>query len=319
MTHFLSLKWRLLWLVAGALLLALAACVSTPSTKSALAYQPQSTYGNFLAARYASASHDVRAAAAYFAAAERSDPGNALLVKQAFLSALFAGDIPAAADFARPALGTQNETRLMRLATAAQWLGKKRFARARAVLAEGQYGPFNNEARLLLQGWAAFGLHDVDKALALIAPVADTPVFADTATLHRALMLDLAGRDAGAAKAYADAVGKKPSSDRAAYAYSAFLWRHGQAAQARAVCESAKKRFVDAPLCGRALDWTEAQARTAPRLVANAREGAAEALLGPAQILAAGGHFDRALVYLEMARAIDPNQQAVRELLARLM
>ena len=311
---------RLLWPLAGALVFALSACLSGPSANHNSLRRPQSAYGNFLAARYASAAHDVRAAAAFYAAALRQDPANTLLRQKAFLSALLAGDIPAAANYAAPVIGSDAETNLMRLTIAARDLGKKRYASADAVLSEGKFGPFNSEAGQLLRGWAAMGTGDVDKALSLVAGVEQTPLFARTAKLQTALMLEMAGRDDAAGKAYAEVFGEAgPVSDRAAYAYGGFLQRHGQADKARALYQDAIDSFASAPLSTAALHRLQAGGPPMAPLVRSAREGAAEALFGPAQILAARAHFDRALVYLEMARHINPRQEAATELLARLM
>lgn len=311
---------RAKWPAAVALVFALSACLSGPSLQKDALRRPQSAYGNFLAARYASAAHDVRAAAAFYKAALRKDPGNSLLRQKAFLSALLAGDVPAAAGFAGPALGSDAETNLMRLTIAARDLGKKRFASADAVLSEGKFGPFNREAGQLLRGWAAMGEGDVDKALALTGGVGQTPVFARIARLNTALMLDMAGRDVDAGKVYADIFTDSDLiSDRGTYAYGNYLQRHEQTAKARALYQKAIASFTSAPLCSAALKQLDSGKPAAAPLVRNAREGAAEALYGPAQILAARAHFDRALVYLEMARTINPRHEAATELLARLM
>ncbi len=311
---------RILWPLAGALVFALGACLSGPSSSPGTLRRPQSAYGNFLAARYASAAHDVRAAAGFYAAALHKDPANTLLRQKAFLSALMAGDIPAAANFAAPAIGSDAETNLMRLTIASRDLGKKRFASADTVLAEGKFGPFNSETGQLLRGWAAMGAGDADKALALLGGVEQTPLFARIAKLNTALMLDMAGRDEAAGTAYADIFkDSELMSDRAVYAYGGYLQRHGQAGKAKALYQRAIADFASAPLSAAALRALESGGPAPAKLVRTAREGAAEALYGPAQILAARAHFDRALVYLEMARFIDPHQQAATELLARLM
>ncbi len=307
--------------LVGLVFFALSSCTTDNLVNDGNARTVESAYGNYLAGRYASAMNDVRAAADYYAAAQEKEPQNSLLRRHAFLSALLAGDIPDSAVFARPALGGDDEAPLMRLSVASFDLGSNRFASAQVILSNGNYGPFNNEVRHLLNGWTAYGVGDNDKALVLIGSASDVPIFASIVQLHTALMLDLAGRVDEAETAYKSATGPSQLSDRAAFAYGGFLERLGRINEAREQYTKAIAAFPEAPLSSAALVRLDARprAKLPPRLVNNARDGAAEALFGTAQVLAAQAHFDKALVYLEMARFINPDNGAAVQLLARLM
>ncbi len=300
----------------------LASCATTSLMDEGEERVTESAYGDYLAARFASGMNDVHAAAHYYAAALEKEPDNDLLRQQAFLSALLAGRIADSANYAAPALGTDSEANLMRLAIATNALGKKRYAAALGVLETGKYGPFNGEVRQLLRGWAAYGTGDADKALEYIKSAGEAPVFARIVHLQLALLLDLENRMDEAEGAYKIAVEPGQISDRAIYAYGSFLERHGRADEARAVYEQASHFFTQAPMSTMALDRLnegKASKRRPRRLVRNASEGAAEALYGTSQILAAQAHFDKSLVYLEMARFINPDHGAAVQLLARVM
>lgn len=281
----------------------------------------ESAYGNYLAGRYASSMNDVRAAAEYYAAAHKKEPENPLLRRHAFLSALLAGNIPDSADYARQAIDAKAEARLMRLSIAAFYLGNKRFDHTLEVLSDGEYGPFNDEVRQLLRGWAAYGDGDVDQALVFIDSTSESPVFFHIVQLNRALILDLAGRVDEAEAAYKIVTDSARLTDRAAFSYGFFLERRGKEKDARTQYEKTLSAFPDAPLSGAAMLRlnTKPLAKLPRPLIRNAREGAAEALFITAQILAAQAHFDKALVYLEMARFINPHHDAALQLLARLM
>ena len=54
---------------------------------------PDSLYGNYLAARYAGTLRDMDAAAAYYAQALAEDPGNPVIVERAFLLSVTSGDV----------------------------------------------------------------------------------------------------------------------------------------------------------------------------------------------------------------------------------
>jgi tetratricopeptide (TPR) repeat protein len=306
----------LLW---GSLFL-LVSCATDTLRSGDAGRTTESAYGNYLAARYASGMNDVHAAAKYYAAAMDKAPQNLLLKKQAFLSTMLAGKIAQSAAIARPQLNTEGEARLMRLVVAADELGNQEYALASETLSSGKYGPFNGEMRQLLWGWAAFGTKDTDTAIALIKSASDAPAFARIAQFNLALMYDLAGRNTEAEAAYKIATDKAHLSDRSAYAYGAFLERFGRADEAKSLYETAISVFLETPLSTFALSRLDKAPKSPPdRLVKNAGEGAAEALFGTAQILTAKAHFDKALVYLEMAHFISPKQEAVLQLLGRLM
>jgi tetratricopeptide (TPR) repeat protein len=310
--------------LAGGTIFLLAACASDTLVHQSEGRTTESAYGNYLAARYASGQNDVYAAADYYAAALSKEPQNPLLQKQAFLSALMAGRITKSAAYARPVLGSEAESNLMRLGIVADALAVKKYSEAQSVLATGKYGPFNGEVRKLLQGWAAYGTGDAKTALSFINSTADAPVFSRIVHLNLALVLDLEGRDEEAEAAYKKAAAFAQISDRSLYAYGSFLERHNRPDEARALYQKGVEVFTQAPLCHAALKDLDARkdkkrAKPPAPLVRTAREGAAEALYGTAQILAAQAHFDKALVYLEMARFINPNHGATIQLLARVM
>ncbi len=320
MRKFLSIRHTIALPIIGGVLFFFASCATNTMQRDVPPRSTQSAYGNYLAARFASGLNEVHAAAKYYAAALDKEPDNDLLRQQAFLSAMIAGNIPGSADFARSALGTDAEAHLMRLGIAAAELQKKRYASAQRTLSEGDYGPFNGEVRKLLQGWASYGAGDLDGALALINSAGEAPVFARIVQLNAALVLDLAGQNAKAETAYKIATDPTHLSDRAAFAYGSMLERSGRADEARTLYTKAKDTFNEAPMSVAALARMEQSPGDAPRrLVNSASQGAAEALYGTAQILAAQAHFDKALVYLEMARFINPGNGAAVHLLARLM
>ncbi len=317
-------QWVALPLIGGTLFV-IASCATDGFVRSEGERTTESAYGNYLAARFASGMNDVNAAAKYYAAALNKEPENELLRQQAFLSALIAGDIPQSAGFARPVLGTETEERLMRLDVAAFDIGNRRYDRALDTLATGEYGPFNHEVRQLLRGWAAFGAGDIDLALEQIDEAGQAPLFARIVQLNKAMLLDLSGRTTDAEIAYKAAMKSILLSDRAAYAFGTFLQRQGRIVEARNTYTKAIAVFTEAPLSRLALSRLETETtnktsgKALKRLVNNASEGAAEALFGTAQVLGAQAHFDKALVYLEMARFINPRQDAAKQLLGRLM
>ncbi len=323
MAYLTFFRRYLMWPTIGATLFLLASCVTSSKERGNGIQTSESAYGNYLAARYATASNDVKAASRYFSAALEKEPENELLRQNSFLSAVLAGEISKGAEIARPALDTEVEARLMRLSIAAEELAHERFMSAEAVLAQGEYGPFSAIVRQLLRAWASYGAGDVDKALSLLDGANSSSIFTSNIAFSRASMLDLAGRNAAAQDAYKATIAIGKYSDRVLYAYGSFLERQGKADEARAQYEKAMAVFLDSPMANAALARLDAGkgkgVKAIKPLISNAAEGAAEALFGPAQILVAQQHFDRALTYLEMARHVDPQHAAAIDLLALLM
>lgn len=314
---------RLLWPIIAVTLFALASCMTSlkDDAPGSVIQTNQSAYGNYLAARYATATNDVQAASEYFSAALEQEPDNELLLQNSFLSAVLAGDLAKGAQIARPVLGLDSEDRLMRLSVGVDDIARKRFSSAEKVLSEGEYGPFNAIIGKLLHAWAAFGAGDVEQALALLDDQAAAAAFSNSIVLSRAIMLDLAGRNEAASAAYKTAMLSRQILDRAMVTYGLFLERQGRMDEARLQYETALKTFGESPLATDALARMDGgkPAQLPKRLIRTARDGAAESLFGTAQILIAQRHYDRALVYLEMARHIKPDHGAATNLLASLM
>ncbi|MGE0409476.1 MAG: tetratricopeptide repeat protein [Amphiplicatus sp.] len=226
-----------------------AACAGAPA-------QPNLT-SRYLVGRVAAQSNSLGAAAKAFAAAHAAAPGERAILEDALFFHLAAGDVAAATPFARRivdlASSTNAENRasnpaaaktagnrtpdagLARITLAAEAIHDRHFEEARASLQGEIKAPFLKSIAFLMDVWIERALAGPEAALAkLDNPGAD--MFDGFNALHRALLLEEAGRVEDARASYQAAVfGLGGPVGRAAY--GAFLERIGDVEAARGYYE----------------------------------------------------------------------------------
>ena len=205
--------------------LALAGCAS--------AEPAQNLAGDYLSGRFAAETNDVDGAAGAYAEASAKAPQQVDLVKGAFFYQLAAGDIDAAAGYARQILTSQtgDNDGLAHLTLAVQALKARRLKAARAELGGEMDAPFLKSISYLANVWIERDLNGDDAALAKLKnPGPD--IFNGFNPLHIGFIAEEAGETEQAKAAYqAAALGMGGFVAR--IAYGAFLERQGDADAAR--------------------------------------------------------------------------------------
>ena len=287
--------------------IAVAVAPSPPSLRPRLpADDPGATLGLYLAAEAALDGGDGAQAAELFGRAAAADPGDASLRQRAFSANLIAGDVPAAARLAPEGAGAAPDAAALgHLVRAVDALADGRGADASALLADASAARAYGTAVALLTPWAA-----AETGARTPAPVSPPPLADRTAgrfaALGRARLLERAGDLKGA-----EAVFKPLTADHQALftdAYGGFLERRGRRTEAVALYDAALKTDGDS---GPDAALAAARARAAgdgpaPRQP-TVREGAAEALLGPASALLVARRADLGLIYVRLALRLDPS------------
>lgn len=278
---------------------------------------PQSAFGDYLAARYASSESDVNKAAAYFASALKKDPENTDLRHRTMLSAVFSGQVEKAVVQAKPILVDDPDNRLAVLIIASNAISHGKYAEAELVLRDAKLGPLNQVASGLLHGWALHGQGKTDEALLVLGDVAQAPVLGDLALFHRGLILAQTGQTLAADEALGLALGTGVLTSRTAYALALIRMSSGELDEAKVLVAQRldnNKREAEAIYLAAKLD----EASPPVAVFSTINQGAAEALFGPAQVLAERSLYDLAVVYLELALHLDPGHNASKDLLAQL-
>ncbi len=271
-------------------------------------------YGAFLAARYAGVSRDGDAAAAYYQTALRRDPGNEYLIERAFTSALASGDMATAADLAEPALNVSPADRLARVLLASRELRNNRYERAQSYLVGHDLGAFNRVVGALVLAWAHEGAGETDEALAALDAPEDAPVLGHLMTLHRALILDRAGRADEAELLYMQALESGLLRSVVVDALGRRLEREGRLTEASYLYLNQISENADDAVGVAGLARIERGERPRP-FVETPAEGASMAVFGPAATLVGNEHSELAAVYLRLALYLDEDNGAARYLL----
>lgn len=273
-----------------------------------------SSYGAFLAGRFAGTARDADSAADYYATAWELEPDSAILAERSFLSAVLSGHEETAIEAARVSALAGDETRLARLFLAADALAARRYEDASAWLDADQLGPFNTFLAELMSDWARAGSGDVEGALAR-ARAASVPGYAAAfLTLHRALLADYAGDATDADAAYQAAISESPFTRVAVALYGDFLLRQRRRDDAITLYD----QYLRQNPIERSITEARriaAETRRMPRRM-TVSEAAARAVFGPSAALASQADIDLSVVYLRLTTRLDPDYAPAVILLA---
>jgi len=308
-------RWTLAAIVFAALALPGSVSAQTPEHPSDNSAQFPSnrdlktltTSGSYLAARHASVERDASSAAAFYRSALRTDPKNNELLDRAFISSLADGDIDEAVKLADRILAQDKNNRVARLVIGVRDLKQKKYASAQANINQSIRGPITDLVATLLSAWATYGAGDTKTAVANIDKLTGPewyPIFKD---LHSGLILELAGKEKDAGVRLERAYKLEDSMLRVADDYARWLSRNKDSASAVAIYEAFDKKLPRHPLVQEGLRETKG-GKKLPPLVDSPQSGAAEALYGIGASLTRRGGEDLALVYLQLALYLVPNQ-----------
>jgi len=287
---------------ATALPITISAQVPTPSELSRV-----SPAGNYLAAREAGAERDSGAAAAYYRAALKSDPKNPELLERAFLSALSDGEIEDAVKLADRIVQVDHGHRIARLVLGVRAIKQKQYPAARQHFAQSVRGPIADLTASLLSAWTQSGSNEVKPAIETIDRLAGPDWYAIFKDLHAGLILDLANNKKEAGKRLERAYKLDSNALRAVQAYGNWASRNAPRDEALKIFQDFDKVLPRHPLVVDAVRDIN-KANKLPPLVQNPQAGAAEVLYGLGASLGRQGGEDLALVYLQLAIYLAPEQ-----------
>lgn len=283
----------------------------------ALAQNPEA--GAYLAARQADADGDIEAASRLYMRALRGDPENPGLLEAATLNLLAGGRIDEAVEVARRLLDLEPGHRVANLALVATAMAAGDFDAARARLAAQAQG-FHPLTARLLDAWAVLGDGDAEAADTALAALDNPPLFKVFGAYHLGLMRQ-AGGDAEGALAALDAAQELAgvTNIRLTLARARALEALDRTDEARAaLVETAEAMRRAEPVIEAEIARIDAGQAPAP-LVADAAEGAAEALFGVASALAGEGGRRFALAHAQLAARLRPDLGPAWLLIAELI
>ncbi len=276
-----------------------------------------SHYGSYLAARQAQYDRDTLAAARHYRRALQTGPADPEILERAYVLEISNGNVNAAGRLAEAAVTLDPDNTFARLTVAVTRFEDGNYAEAREILEGVEAGALTELTMALLQSWSYVGEGELEAAIDDLA-AHELPGLELFQSYHGALMADLAGRNDEADIGYVAAItGSGGSSVRVVEAYGNYLERQDRANQAMRIYDAFLELAPNNPLIRAARERALAGAR-APRLVPNAKAGAAETMFSVASVVSAEGAFDVPALYLQLALHLRPGLQPARMLLAEL-
>jgi tetratricopeptide (TPR) repeat protein len=285
------------------------AAVDTPPPTS------NTVTGRYLAAKFAAASGDVKGAAAFYAETLKEDPENTDLLVRAFMYAAESGDIERAISLSDRVLAKDADNRPARLIRQAGAFAKKDYLAVAKDADPSSSGAFSLLTNNVVSAWAIAGTGNTDGALAMLDGLMSQRGVDGLRLMHKALILDVAGRDDEADAAYRQALSVMGMGPRLSDAYGRFLARKGRYDEAKTLYTRVATENPGHPVAGAALRDIEAKRPFQP-LVGNPAEGVAEALFGIAASLNDRRSIEVAILYLNVTLYLRPNFDLARVLLA---
>ena len=320
---------RLLSLLTTALLMAgtpfgalAAGSASEPAPSAAVGVRAQSLSGAYLAAKAAQLDGDLEAATDFYSQALAIDPDSDLLQQDAMFAFLADGRFEEGLDLAAKLRDTADAGKVARITLGVDALRKGDYDKA-----IGEFdivNPSDLDALLLghLTAWAELGAGRVDAALSRIDELDSAPWYAIFNSYEKGLLADVAGRTDVARRSYREVVDDPELARTSPDAYLA-------AAEALARLE---QRANNGDMALAAVDkGLELVGTYDPLLhlreriekgemiepaVATIQDGAAETLYILGQAINRGDGQQVALLYFQLARAIEPRSPALLTALA---
>lgn len=300
--------------------LTLAACSTMPAMTAMDAATQDPPTGNtvtgrYLSAKFAASAGDVRGAAAFYGETLKEDPDNADILVNAFMYAAEAGDIEGAIALSDRVIAKDSNNRPARLIRQSGAFMKKDYLAVAKDADPSTQGAFSLLTNNVVSAWAIAGTGETDGALTMLDGLMTQRGVDGLRLMHKALILEYAGRDQDADAAYRQALAVMGMGPRISDAYGRFLARKGRYEEATTLYQRVLMENPGHPIAVLALKDIEAKKPFQP-LVTSPAEGVAEALFGIAASLNDRRSIEVAILYLNITLYLRPNFDLARVLLA---
>ena len=303
-------------------ILALTVTVSGPALSAGSGGEGDDIVGPYFAGLIAGSRGDAMTAADYLLdVAGRAQPSREVL-GPALRAAISAGRIDEAVAVAYDLIAVSpggSEAALLLLVAESALAGDWDDARARLAALPG--GNLSRTRRILLDGWAILPLEGVDRSLQVISPIDGNPGLDILHKLHKALLLDVAGKPEATAAYQAVLDAGTQSSGRTVMLASNYFARAGDREKAKAILEGALAGGRGRPTLEAVLAELKTGETPAP-IVPDVLAGIGEVFLQIAATLADEGPDELSLQEARLASYAAPDSPAalllVSEALSRL-
>ena len=302
-SHLSNLRRRASALAAAALLVGATTLPAAAVGKTELG---QTAFGNYLAGRHAQAAHDLSAATDYLAAALAQAPEAPDLLRRTFVLMTIEGRIEEALTLAKRLLKDHPKAPIAGLAVAVEALKQGRYTDLQKHLDGQPREGLNGFTAPLLSAWGFAGRKEFDAALAALAPLGENKGSKALYDMHRALILEFAGKPADAEAALIELTKDESlGSFRLVQHLGRLYERHGKPDAALALYQRYGRENPGTTLLEAATARLAAKGK-AGKLIATAQDGAAEALFSVGNSLRQQSARETALVLGRLALYLKP-------------
>ncbi|MBZ0218664.1 MAG: tetratricopeptide repeat protein [Fimbriimonadaceae bacterium] len=276
----------------------------------------QTLFGSYLAARHAAQTRDTKAAAEYYRQALKQDPENTVILERAFLLELSSGNMDGATDLAERIVKIDEAHRLARYTLGVKALRARSYAAARRQFDQAESrGPIGDMTTALLTAWSYQGAGDTAAALKTIADLEGSEWFGIFKSYHSGLIAELNRQPDVARNHYVAAYQADSSLLRVAEAYIRFSARNNDVETARKILDAYNEIAPNHPIMN-ALSATLDAGQIPDPIIRSASDGAGEGLYGIGAALGRDSGEDLAIVFLELARYLNPTSDLILASLA---
>ncbi|WP_306261879.1 tetratricopeptide repeat protein [Pararhizobium sp. IMCC21322] len=261
--------------------------------------------GNFLAAQIAGGDNDTLAAVQFFERALSRDPGNPVLIQQAFFLHLINGSVEEAVPFAKDILQFDASNDLARTVLGVTALKKGNFGQA-----AGQFDKASGQAPLelltnqLLAAWSEAGKEDLAASIARIDKLEGPDWYESFRSFHAGLIAAHLGDQEQAFARVARAYEYDQSALRIVEGFARLQALKGSPEKGLAAIRAFKQQVPRHPY----MDRVEADINDGKRveLAGSSLKGAAEVLFGLGSALGRDGGSELPKIYLQLSLYLNP-------------
>ena len=275
--------------------------------------------GNYLAGRQALKKNDFYQASKFLETALQNSPNNSFLIGQTFTSKLAKGDVEGAYSLATRLSRPDIFNPIIKLLIVVEAIKRNKLKDAYETIKLIPKEGLNRFLKPLLESWVLTGLGDNEGAIKALEPLKKHSELRPLYEVQVALVLDALGKVDAAEKHYRLAVKfSRPSALRIIQGLGRYFERTGKPEKAKKFYSEHLKGNPDSVVFQRALLRLKTNEKP-PLLVANVKEGAAEALFSIASMITQERSNQLALIYARLATYLRSNLDVGYMLIARLL
>ena len=278
-----------------------------------------SAIGNYLAGRHAQAERDLGSAVTFLSAALKALPAAPDLLRRTFVLMAIEGRIEEALPLAKRLLGENATAPIAHLALLVDAI-KNNDADEQTVRLESQpTNGLNGFTKPALEAWTQVGAGKVDAGLTTLLTLDGKEASQGLYNMHRALILDYAGRTKEAEAAYTKVIkGQEQQTFRFTQLLGNLLERVGKVGEARALYDAFAKENPGTMLLVPLYARLHSGAKPNP-IVATAIDGAAEAMFNIANSLRQQRAHETAMVFGRLALWLKPTFPIAQMMIADIL